>query len=169
MRILCLALCLCLCSCGYNAGLRVTEHYDSVGVELFGNESYERDLEPELHDQMTRVLRDQSDAHLVDPRVAQAVIRGTLTAFHRRGGIRDTENRLLETGIYIEVQAKLYVGGNETPVRSTTASAWVGYTLDPPGVGLTTNPPEHERDARARVLHHLAEELVLELLGPGDE
>src|SRR6185295_13780528 len=42
-----LGLCLPLAACGYNAGLRVTEHHDSVGVELFGNETYERDLEPE--------------------------------------------------------------------------------------------------------------------------
>lgn len=169
MKSLLLALALCVSSCGYSAGLRVAEHYDSVGVEIFGNESFERDLEPELHEQMTRVLRDQSDAHLVDPRQAQAVIRGTLTTFHRRGGIRDHENRLLETGIYVEVQARLYVGGNETPVRSSKASAWVGYTLAPSGVGLGLNPPEHEREARSRVLQHLAEQLVLDLLGPVDE
>ena len=162
MRTLLLALCLAVPACGYDAGLRVTEHHDSVGVELFGNESYERDLEAELHDQMTRVLRDQSDAHLVDPREAQAVIRGTITAFRFRDGIRGRENRLLETGIYIEVEAKLYVSGNETPVRSSTAGAWVGYTLDQPRAAL------NEREARARALRHMAEEIVLELLGPAE-
>ena len=159
-----LSLCLCLplAACGYDAGLRVTEHHDSVGVELFGNETYERDLEPELHDDMTRVLREQSDARLVDPRVAQAVIRGTITAYHRRGGIRSSDNQALETGIYIEVQAKLFVGGNETPVRSSTASVWVGYVL---GQDQSTN----EREARDRAMRHVAEELVLELLGPSDD
>jgi hypothetical protein len=161
-----LALCLCLClplsACGYNAGLRVTEHHDSVGIEIFGNETYERDLEPELHDEMTHVLREQSDARLVDPRVAQAVIRGVITAYHRRGGIRNTENQLQETGIYIEVQAKLFVGGNETPVRSSTASVWVGFVL---GKDQSTN----EREARERGLRHVAEEIVLELLGPADD
>jgi hypothetical protein len=153
-------LCLCLAACGYNAGLRVAEHHDSVGIEIFGNESYERDLEPELHEQMTRVLRDHSDARLVDPRDARAVIRGTLTAFHRRGGIRSTDNKLLETGVYIEVQARLFVGGNETPVRTSTSGVWVGYTLD---------DPSNERAARERALRHLSEEIVLELLGPGNE
>ncbi len=160
-RLLCaLSLCLAAGACGYNAGLRVSEHHDSVGVELFGNESFERDLEPELHDQMTRVLRDQSDAHLVDPREAQAVIRGTIKAFHYRGGIRSRENQLLESGVYIEVQARLFVGGNETPVRSSTAGAWVGYTLD---------QSSNAREARARVLRHMAEEIVLDLLGPADD
>ena len=154
-----LGACLLLSACGYNAGLRVTQHHDSVGVEFFGNDSGERDVESELQAEMTRVLRDQSDAHLVDPRVAQAVIRGTITAYHRRGGIRNTDNQLLETGVYIEVQAKLFVGGNETPVRSSTASVWVGYTLE-------SDQPANERDSRTRALRHLAEEVVLELLGP---
>ncbi|MBK7645182.1 MAG: hypothetical protein IPJ19_19405 [Planctomycetes bacterium] len=148
-------------ACGYNAGLRVSEHHDSVGVEILGNDTYERDLEPEVHDELTRVLRDQSDAHLVDPRDAQAVVRGTISAFHRRGGIRNRENQLLETGLYIEVQAKLFVGGNEAPVRSSTAGAWVGYTLD--------NPLGNEREARQRAMRHIAEEIVLELFGPSGD
>ena len=159
---LALFLCLALSACGYNSGLRVTEHHDSVGIELFGNETLERDLEPELHDEMTHVLREQSDARLVDPRVAQAVIRGVITAYHRRGGIRSTDNQLQETGIYVEVQAKLFVGGNETPVRSSTASVWVGFVLG-------KEQSENERAARGRALRHVAEELVLELLGPSDD
>ena len=163
MRTALLGLCLFFCgACGYNAGLRVTEHHESVGIELFGNDSLERDVEPLLHEQMTRVLRDQSDAHLVDPRQAQAVIRGTISAYHRRSGIRDTENHLLETGIYIEVQAKLYVRGNETPVRSANPGVWVGYILG-------TEQASNQREARDRALRHLAEELVLDLLGPADD
>jgi len=164
LRAACLALFLCLsgAGCGYSAGLRVSEHHDSVGIEIFGNQSYERDLEPQLHEQMTRVLRDQSDARLVDPREARAVIRGTLTAFHRRGGIRNHDNELLETGVYIEVQARLFIGGNETPVRSSTASVWVGFVLG-------KEQSDNERAARGRALRHVAEELVLELLGPSDD
>jgi len=164
VRLSCIALCACLSlpACGYNAGLRVSEHHDSVGVEFFGNDSYERDLEPEMQSEMTRVLRDQSDAHVVGPREAQAVIRGTITAYHRRGGIRTPENQPLETGVFIEVQAKLFVGGNETPVRSSIASVWVGYTLEP-------DQPENERNSRTRALRHIAEQLVLELLGPADD
>lgn len=149
-----------LAGCGYEAGLRVAEHHESVGVELFGNEGQERDLEPLLHDQLTRVLRDQSDAHLVDPREAQAVIRGTIQTYHRRGGIRNRDNRLLETGVYVEVDAQLYVRGSETPVRNATAGIWVGYTLD---------PSANEREARDRALRHLAEELVLDLFGPAGD
>lgn len=155
-----LLLVLCAAGCGYDAGLRVAEHHESVGIELFGNESFERDLEPLLHEQMTRVLRDQSDAHLVDPREAQAVIRGTIQTYHRRGGIRNRDNQLLETGVYIEVEARLFVRGNETPVRSAQAGTWIGYTLD---------QASNERDARDRALRHLAEELVLDLFGPAGD
>lgn len=151
------ALALVAGACGYSAGLRVAAEHDSVGVELFGNESLERDLEPLLHDQLTRVLRDQSDARLVEPRDAQAVIRGTIRSYHRRGGIRDADNHLLETGVFIEIEARLERPGTEAPLRSTTVGTWVGYTLD---------QPVNERDARDRVLRHLAEQIVLELLGP---
>jgi hypothetical protein len=52
------------------------------------------------------------------------------------------------------------VGGNETPVRTRTASTWVGYTLD---------EASNQREARDRAIRHLAEEIVLDLLGPADD
>lgn len=144
--------------CGYSSGLRVAQHHRSVGVQVFGNDSYERDLEQPLYEEISRALRDYSDAPLVAPDEADAVLRGKITAFRRRSGIRSPENKLLETGVYVEVEATLSHPGAKQPIKGPVkAGAWVGYVI---------GPSENEREARARVLRHVAEELVLDLLAP---
>jgi hypothetical protein len=151
------AVALAVPGCGYTSSLRVSERYPTVGLEIFGNDSFERDLERPLHDEMSRALRDLSDARLVDPGKADAVLRGKVLLYHRRSGIRSRENVLLETGVRIDVEGSLYKAGKLTPVRTHRASSAVGYTLDQPG---------NELEARDRGLRHIAEELVLTLLTP---
>jgi hypothetical protein len=150
---------LCLAACGYSTGIRAASR-GTVGVEFFGNRSLERDLERPLADEIARVLRDVSDAPLVDPRRADLVVRGTILEFRRRSGVRSTDNQLLETGLRVHVEAELYdarlgavVAG---PLRQ---DVWVGYTLD-----QTAN----EREARDRALRNVAEEVVLDLFSTLD-
>lgn len=145
--------------CGYSSSLRVAERYPSVGLEFFSNDSFERDLERPLHDEISRALRDMSDAQLVEPRMADAVLKGRIILYNRRGGIRSEDNVLLETGVRIDVEATLYVRGELKPKRTARVSSAVGYTLD---------DPSNETDARNRALRHIAEEVVLTLLAPAD-
>jgi len=145
--------------CGYSNSLRVSERYPSVGVEFFGNDALERDLERPLQDEMSRALRDMSDAQLVAPSRADAVLRGKILLYNRRSGIRSEDNVLLETGVRIDVEASLYRRGVAKPERTTKVSSAVGYTLDDPG---------NEIDARNRALRHIAEELILTLLTPAE-
>jgi hypothetical protein len=145
-------------ACGYSSGLRVTETHRTIGVEVFGNTSFERDLERLFYDEMARAVRDTCDAELVDPSRAELVIRGEIQSYRRRSGIRSQENKLLETGVYIQVQAALYERGAPEPTSPpATAQQWVGYIID---------GPQNERDARDRALHNIADELVLELFVP---
>jgi hypothetical protein len=147
-----------LASCGYSTGLRVAERHATIGVEFFGNQTYERDLERPFYDQLTRVLRDTSDAARVDPGQAEVVLRGTIRGFHRRSGVRSSENERLETGLFFEVEAQLVDRARDVPIRGPVRhSAWVGYTLV---------PPENEREARERVMRNVAQELVLDLFAP---
>lgn len=145
--------------CGYSSSLRVSQRYPSVGLEFFSNDSFERDLERPLHDEISRALRDMSDAQLVEPRMADAVLKGRIILYNRRGGIRSEDNVLLETGVRIDVEASLYVRGKLEPERTARASSAVGYTLD---------DPNNETEARNRALRHIAEELVLTLLAPAN-
>lgn len=154
-----LALALAGGACGYSAGLRVKDSgLTSIGVEFFGNETLERDLERDFHAEFTRALRDAGAELEREPR-ALNVIRGTVREYHRRSGIRSTDNRLLETGVYFAVEAALYTGNAEKPVRGPyQANTWVGFVIEPTG--------ENERMARERAMRHVAEELVLDLLTP---
>jgi len=145
-------------ACGYSTGLQVAERHATIGVEFFGNATYERDLERPFYDQLTRTLRDTSDAALVDPGRAEVVVRGTIREFHRRSGIRSRENELLETGVYLEVEAQLVDRARDVPIRGPVRhGAWVGYTL---------SPAANEREARERVMRNVAQELVLDLFAP---
>ena len=153
---MCLLL-VCSAGCGYSAGLRIGEHSGRVSVRFFGNDSFERDLEPLLHEHLTRFLRAQSDVRLVSPAEADTLLDGTITQYHRRSGIRSIDNKLLETGVFIEAVAHLHARGSEIVLRSARASSWVGYTRD---------QPSGEQEARDRALEHVAQELVLDLFTP---
>jgi len=152
-------LALLACGCGYSTGMRVAGAHRSVGVAFFGNETFERDVERQLADEVTLALRNWSDAPLVDPRKAETVVEGTILAYHRRSGIRNTQNEPLETGLFIEVEAWLAKPGIPGRPKTGTvkASTWVGYIV---------GPAENEREARDRALRHIAEELVLDLFVP---
>ena len=63
--------------CGYSTGLRVADRHSSVGLEFFGNDSYERDLERPFDDEMSRALRNLSDAPIVDVSRAEAARRAS--------------------------------------------------------------------------------------------
>jgi hypothetical protein len=139
--------------------MRVAERYPSVGLEFFGNDSLERDLERPLHDELSRALRDMSDAELVEPRRADAILKGRIILYYHRGGIRSPDNVLLETGVRIDVEASLYVRGKPEPERTERFSSAVGYTLD---------DPANETEARSRALRNLAEKVVLTLFAPAN-
>ncbi len=145
-------------ACGYSTGFKVAEQHKSVGLEFFGNDSYERDLERPLDDELSRAIRNMSDAPLVDVGRAEVVVRGEIHHYLRRPGIRSRDNTLLETGVNIEVRASLVERATNKVLRGpVTASSAVGYLI---------GDAENELDARDRALRHIAEELVLDLFAP---
>jgi hypothetical protein len=144
--------------CGYSAGLGVADHHSSIGLEIFGNDAYERDLERPFDDEMSRALRDFSDAPIVDVSKADVLVRGMIRTYLRRSGIRSPANVPLETGVTIEVTAALYdrASGKRLSEDCKAVSS-VGYLI---------GPTNNELDARDRALRHIAEELVLDLFAP---
>jgi hypothetical protein len=153
-----LALGALLGGCGYSRSLSPPPGAQSVGVTFFANDTLVRDLERDLAVELSAAVRDLVQAPLAEPRRADVLVVGRLGEYRRRGGIRDPENRLLESGVQIFVEAWLtdaHSGERVTGiVRATTA---VGYLIpDPGGEGL----------ARARALRHLADRVVLDLFHP---
>ena len=135
-----------LSSCAYRASLDLPDPYTSVGIEIFSNSSYERDIEAELHRAMVRSTRDLLETPLVAPGRARAFFRGEILDYRRRGGIRSSENVQVETGVTIRVRAELYdpvsnealAGRSRCPPRS--AMRWTAGRPTRPRPGIVHWP-----------------------------
>lgn len=93
--------------CGYSTGVRLPEHIQTVGVEVFGNDSRQRDIEADLQQQLSDAVARLVHARLVPPEQADLIVRGRIVDYARRGGIRSPQNELLETGVRITIEAQL--------------------------------------------------------------
>ena len=154
--------CAGLASCGWHAGLGLPEGHRTVGVEIFELERdiLERNLEPIVADALSRAVTDYVRAPIVAPRDADVVVRGRILDYRFRAGIRDTQNQLQETGLYVRVAAELVDGrSGEVLVPLRESSVWSGYHLGPDAAA-------HEASARVRALEYVAETLVLDLFRP---
>jgi hypothetical protein len=172
--------------CGYSTGLRLPEHVQTVGIEVFGNDSKERDLEVEFQ----RLLVDSVDrlvhARIVPPDQADLILRGRIVSYERRNGIRSIDNVLLETGVRITIEAQLVqrfeqsvVAEGSEPQRSDLPpSRFDDRNSLPPTAqnervvrpmrasqefGFLVDEPFAEAVARERTLSSLAERFVLDL------
>lgn len=141
--------------CAYRAGLQLPERYATYGVEIFANSSREPDLERDLHTTLTRTLADHGEARLVRPSAADAVIRGRILASQRRQGIRNRDNRWLESGSQLAVEAELVDSRSGEVVARSQVFLEVGFIFDIQG---------GEAGARAYALENAAQRLVVELL-----
>lgn len=163
-------------ACGWHAGLVAPEGAEgarSIGVEMFdiGDAVLERDLEPLLHDQLSRSVSDLVDLDLVSPRRADLLVRGRILEYARRGGIRSPDNDPLETAVRVTVEASLVVRSTGAVLGTAVATIPSGYLtaeLDQPALSLDEDRyliggRENEVPARQRALRFVADELVLDL------
>lgn len=157
-----LLLALVCAACGYRTGFTPPDDV-TVGVAFFDNQSKERNLERDLHGPLTDSVQRLVDAPLVTPSAAEYRIEGRVLDFRRRGGIRDTNNVQLETGVRITVEARLMrrglagvAGAPSEPeiLRMITVSDERGYALD---------DPDGESQARENALRNIADRIVIEL------
>jgi hypothetical protein len=156
-----LPLLLATAACGWHAGLHVPQG-TRIGVEVFetDREILERGLEPLLTEEISRALIDRLGAPIECPERADLVVRGRILDYRRRPGIRNKENQLLETGLFVRASAELVerrTGNVVVPVKE--AQVWSGYSTD--------RSLESEEAARQRALRHVADSLVLDLFRPG--
>ena len=161
-RGLCLGL-LAVAACGWRAGLPVPAGARSIGVEVSTRDGQvlERGLEPELTAALSQAVVDWVDLPLVAPDQADLVLRSEVVDYRRRGGVRNTENELIETAIFVRARAELYDRRSGRVIEGPRlAQEWSGFALD------AAVPSEEE--AQTRVLRHVAAALVLELFGGRD-
>lgn len=156
LQSLCAAAVLLIAGCGYRAGFTLPDE-QTIGVEMFDNQSKERDLETEVHDALTESLDRLVHSALVSPGRADLVVRGTVLEYARRGGIRNASNVRLENGVRIVVVARLVRArgsAEEQVLREVTVADDRGFLVE---------DQDGEREARARVLRNIADRLVLDL------
>jgi len=154
VRALVLAL-VVLCGCGYTTRLELAPPYESASVELFSNDTYERDIEREFHVELTRSLRNLVDAPLLSPRHADLIVRGRVLEFFRTTGTRNRQNELVERRLAIRVRGELW---SREEGRMIAGPAQ-GVTT----VGYTTETLENERGARRQIIKNLSDEIILDL------
>jgi len=148
-----------LSSCGWHAGLLAPDGAGSVGIEIFETDRklLERNLEPIVADALGRALVDLVQTQLLAPQAADLVLRGEILNYNRRSGVRNRDNELVETGLYVLLRASLVDRrSGETVAGPITRHGWSGYALDGRG-------PANEADARLRVIEYVARTLVLDL------
>ncbi len=144
--------------CGWHAGLVPPDGSHSVGVEIFETrrEVLERGLEPLLSEELSKAVVEFVGAPLATPGRADVVVRGRILEYRRRAGIRNTQNELVETGVFILASAELVDRrSGKVLVPTREAHNWTGYALD--------RPVENEDDARQRALRYVAQTLVFDL------
>lgn len=146
-------------ACGYRAGLAPAlgegREADSIGVEIFGNQSQLPNLERELHQATTDSARRYLDLELASPQHADLILRGSIKGFRRQEGARTADNLTLETTEIVVVEALLVDRVLDEVVGRTTFETRVGTAIDVPG---------REPEQRERALKIAADRLVLTLL-----
>ncbi len=164
--------CLFAVSCGYSSGLRVPEGHESVGLEVFANPSALRNLEGDVYRALSASMTQLVSTPLVAPDDADLRVRGRIIEFRRRGGVRDENNRLQETGNRVTVEAWLETPSGTRVGELAETTMETGYivgegSLDTSTLDKTVRNPIQERanelSARERTLRLAAEELVFEL------
>jgi hypothetical protein len=162
-RALLLALLGAAASCGYTAGLVVPENARSVGVEVFKNGTLLRNLEVEVTSEVARSIADLVGLPLVPPDEADVVVRGSITAYSRRGGVRDEDNRRLETAISVGVVADLVRRRTGEVLSSSATGLAAAFVLED---NVVADDVPTEVAARDRAIENLADRLVLDLFNP---
>ncbi|MCH2104288.1 MAG: LPS assembly lipoprotein LptE [Planctomycetes bacterium] len=142
-------------ACGYSVGLVAPEGFETVGVEIFHNDTLEPGLERDLHPVLSSEVRDRVPLPLTSPADSELLIRGRLVDFSRVRGIRNPQNQVLESGVRLLAEAwTVRASTGEVITPKTTARATVGYP-----VGSSSG----ERAARARAIRQLAQALTVDL------
>ncbi len=132
----------------------------TVGVEIFGNTSPEPGLEADFARHLSGALIDFVALRFEAPDKADLIIRGELSDYRRRNGIRSQDNQLLEGSVRIEVHADLIARSTGRVLASASQGLWADWATGTPGLQA---PGIGEYQARERVMQNVADRLILDL------
>lgn len=152
-------------ACGWHAGLGVPEGARTIAIDFAANETRLPDLEIDLTDALYRAVLDRLDLAVATNGEADLVLEARLVDLRRRGGVRDEEARLLEGGVILGVEVHLRDRRSGEVLETSRRRLSSGYVV---GVGLSPATAPGEPLSRSRVLHNLADGVILDLFTPMD-
>lgn len=144
-----------LAACGFRTKLTLGPGDPTVGIELFANDTLEPDLERTLHIEMSRAVQEFLAADLVRPSEADLILRGRITDWNTRGGVRDRDNQMREQGLTVRLEGSL--------IDRRSGDLRAGPITEVVQVGFLLEELDARRTGSARALANLAEALVLDL------
>ncbi|MEZ5980040.1 MAG: LPS assembly lipoprotein LptE [Planctomycetota bacterium] len=149
--------------CAWHAGLAVPEGARTICIEFAENETRLPDFEIDFTNALHRATLDRVDLDVVGRASADLVMEARLVDLRRRGGIRSAEAELLEGGVTVAVAVDLVDGRTGEVVAHSERGLAAGFVVGP---GRSPATAVDEPEARTRVLHNLADGVVLDLFAP---
>ncbi len=96
-----------LSGCGYSTRSLLPEGVSSVAVEIFGNETFDREIEFTLTRELAREIRHRTAWRVADRGAADALIRGRITRVQRPVLVEDRRDRISEGAVIVTVEVEL--------------------------------------------------------------
>lgn len=152
-----------LAGCGWHAGLAAPAGARTIAVTFADNDTNVPGLEVAFTDALHRALLDRVDLDLTQGASADLRLESQLVDLRRRGGVRDDEARLLESGVTLVVESRLVDQRTGTALASSTRAISSGFVVGP---GASPATAVGESAARERVIDNLADGVVLDLFAP---
>ncbi len=96
-----------LTSCGYSTGSMMPSGVDRVAVDVFGNDTYYREIEFQLTRELTSELRQRAPLKITRRRNADAVLTGRIINVTRPTLVETTGNLVSEQAVIVQAQVEL--------------------------------------------------------------
>lgn len=100
---------LLLAGCGYTAKSRLPEGLSTVAVPVFRNQTFQKDIDLELAQELRKEIRAKTNLKVVDlkDRAAQSVLEGEILDFQLSKLKEDREDEVIEYGVSLIVDVAL--------------------------------------------------------------
>jgi len=156
MRVLLAAL--MLLGCGYSAAPLVSADYNTIAVDTFGNDTFERGLEFQLTEATAKRIEQNTHLKLAAKSRADLVMTGVVRDFDRRVLSESTTDETLEKQVTVRVDVQVRERATGRLIVDRKNLVWTGESV--PLVG------EPETVATNDAVVHLAEYIVQQLEEP---
>jgi len=119
-------------SCGYYSfsGSSLPPHIRTVAVPMFANRTTEFGVREDLTDAIINEFTRDNTLKVVDQRVADSIIEGTITSIREQAGVYNKQEQVKEIRIYVQVHARFEDLKKNKVIWEEDLSQWGTYSPD---------------------------------------